>query len=117
MSLKNPKYFGPGYWISWHIKAYKSNTYDKKCETARSIVIDISGLLCASCKIDSIEYVKNNPLMYVVKSNDKFSLFKWTVDFHNYVNRKLNKKLLIFEEAKTMYGEEGMFIIRIFVSS
>lgn len=108
MSFKNPKYFGPGYWISWHLQSYKANNYDKKCETARGIVIDISGLPCSKCKEDSIEYVKNNPLMNVVKNKDKLSLFKWTVDFHNHVNRKLNKDLLNFEQAKLMYSDEGM---------
>ena len=30
MYNNSPEYFGPGYWISWHLKAYKANTYEKK---------------------------------------------------------------------------------------
>ena len=104
MSYTDPAYIGPGYWVSWHIKSLKSDTLNKKRETARSIAIDISGFPCLKCKQHSISYVKEHPLLKSVESKDPLSMFNWTVDFHNAVNERLDKKLMNAEEANMLYS-------------
>tara|TARA_R100000664_G_C2733793_1_gene123770 strand:- start:243 stop:614 length:372 start_codon:yes stop_codon:yes gene_type:complete len=104
MYNNSPEYFGPGYWISWHLKAYKANTYEKKVEVSRSIVIDVSNLPCMTCRKDALEYIRKNQLMPSVKDKDPLSIFKWTVKFHNFVNEKLGKEIVNFQTAEEMWN-------------
>lgn len=104
----NPKYIGPGYWASWHLKALQATDKTRKEEVARSIVIDISNFPCKNCREDSIEYIKKYPILPAVNSNEPLSVFKWTVNFHNYVNLKLNKSVLNWREAKEAWEGESM---------
>ena len=95
----NPKYLGPGYWASWHIKSIYCDTLQKKGEVARNIALDIKNFPCIKCQDHAKYYVSKNPLMKAVKNKDPMSMFKWTVDFHNEVNMRLNKKTFTYEEA------------------
>lgn len=95
----SPKYLGPGYWASWHIKSIYSDTESKKAEVARNIALDIKNFPCLTCQNHAKYYVSKNPLMKAVKDKDKMSMFKWIVDFHNEVNLRLNKKVFTYEEA------------------
>jgi len=68
----------------------------------REIIIEFIEYLpkvmdCKLCKRHYIEYINsNNP-------KDSDDLFKWTVDLHNHVNEKLNKKLWTLDEATEKY--------------
>jgi hypothetical protein len=105
MYNNSPDYFGPGYWIAWHLKAYKANTYRKKAEASRSIVIDVSNIPCEKCRKDALEYMRNNQLITSVENKkDELSLFKWTVLFHNFVNKKLGKEIITLEQAIELWN-------------
>ena len=105
MYNNSPEYFGPGYWIAWHLKAYKADTYIKKTEVSRSIVIDVSNIPCKTCKHDALGYMRDNQLISFVENNkDPLSLFKWTVKFHNFVNKKLDKEEVSLEQAIEMWN-------------
>ena len=93
------KYLGPGYWASWHIKSIYSDTESKKGEVARNIALDIKNFPCLKCQTHAKYYVSRNPLIKAVKNKDPLSMLKWTVDFHNEVNLRLNKKIFTYEEA------------------
>ena len=98
------KYLGPGYWASWHIKSVYSNTEPKKGEVARNIALDIKNFPCLKCQTHARYYVSRNPLIKAVKDKDPLSMLKWTVDFHNEVNLRLNKKIFTYEEALQMWN-------------
>lgn len=104
----NPKYIGPGYWTSWHLKTINSDTENKKAEVARNIALDIQNFPCLKCKNHAKEYVSRNPLIKAVKSNHPLSLFAWTVNFHNSVSLRLNKKIYQIEEARKMWVGEAV---------
>jgi len=107
----NPKHIGPGYWCNWHSTSLIANDEEKKSVVAKAIVMAIKVFPCVDpCRKDFINYIKKNPLLPAVKNeNDSLSLFKWTVDAHNYVNKKLGKRVLNWEEAKNAWeGGEGM---------
>mgnify|MGYP003628185089 CR=1 FL=1 len=108
----NPAYIGPGYWAAWHIKSMKADTREKKAETARSISIDVLNFPCNDCNKDAREYVKTHSLLDPINDSDPLSLFNWTVDFHNFVNQKLKKKIgsLTHETAKRMWSEDSICI-------
>lgn len=103
----DPKYLGPGYWASWHIKSIYANTQSKKGEVARNIALDIKNFPCLKCQTHAKFYVSRNPLMDAVKSKDPLSMLKWTVDFHNEVNLRLDKKIFTYDEALAMWNGSG----------
>ena len=93
------KYLGPGYWASWHIKSIYADTESKKGEVARNIALDIKNFPCLKCQTHAKYYVSKNPLIKAVKNKDPLSMLKWTVDFHNEVNLRLNKKIFTYDDA------------------
>lgn len=101
------KYLGPGYWASWHIKSIYANTESKKGEVARNIALDIKNFPCLKCQTHAKFYVSRNPLIKAVKNKDNLSMLKWTVDFHNEVNLRLNKKIFSYDEALKMWNGSG----------
>ena len=72
----NPKYIGPGYWASWHIKGLYTDNEEKKGELARCVAIDIKNFPCLECRNHAKNYVGRNPLMRAVKDSDPLSMFK-----------------------------------------
>ena len=101
------KYLGPGYWASWHIKSFSADTKKKKGEIARCIAMDIKNFPCLKCREHAKVYVKSNPLIDAVNDSNILSLFKWTVDFHNEVNFRLDKKIISLPEAVHMWNGEN----------
>lgn len=105
----NPKHIGPGYWANWHSTSLAADKEELKIVVAKSIVFAVENFPCNHCKKDFIKYIKSNPLLPVVKNKDPLSLFKWTVNAHNYVNHKLNKSIITWLKAKEMWeGKEGI---------
>lgn len=105
----NPKHIGPGYWANWHTTSLIADTKEKKTTVARGIVMAVETFPCKDpCRKDFIKYIKNNPLLPAVESEDPLSLFKWTVDAHNYVNKKLDKTTYSWTEAKEAWEGKGM---------
>jgi len=107
----DPKYLGPGYWASWHLKSIHANTTRKKAEIARNIALDIANFPCLKCKNHAKEYVSRNPLIDAVKDKDEFSIFNWTINFHNEVNVRLNKKTYTLEDAKALWTGDKSFCV------
>jgi len=105
----DPKYLGPGYWASWHLKSVHADTPRKKAEIARNIALDIANFPCSKCKTHSKEYVSRHPLMEAVKDKDKLSMFNWTVNFHNEVNLRLGKNLYTLDDSLAMWTGDKSF--------
>lgn len=105
----NPAYIGPGYWASWHIKGLKADTREKKLELARCISIDVLYFPCEACQKDASEYIRTNSMYTAINSDDPFSMFNYTVDFHNYVNLKLKKSIgtLDYENARIIWTKHS----------
>ena len=53
---------------------------------------------CYTCSENYKDHLQKLPITPQVLQNTK-SLFKWTVEVHNLVNKSLNKRLLSYEEA------------------
>ncbi|AHL67526.1 hypothetical protein DH26_gp029 [Chloriridovirus anopheles1] len=59
-------------------------------------------LPCKDCQDHAFEYIKNTNLDKVVQSRD--SLFVFFFDFHNAVNKRLNKPQFLLSDALKKYG-------------
>lgn len=63
---------------------------------------------CVFCSLGYVQHITERPLD-LSDLNDKKSLFKWTVDIHNLVNKKLNKPQMSHEAAWDFYNNPGNF--------
>jgi hypothetical protein len=92
--IKDPKVFGPGTWNNLHIQGRDANTYAKKLAYIRTVELVLQSLWCGTCREDSLAYLKEHPLtLYwnIIVDGEDVGMFYWSVDFHNWVNRKLGK--------------------------
>ena len=101
-----PEVFGPPLWFSLHNASafYPDNAPPVHAERMKNIIIGIPVLIpCGTCKEHATVYIEKNKhqLMEICKTRTK--LFEFFVDFHNYVNKRLGKKEVTVDEAKSMY--------------
>ena len=103
----NPNYineFGNSYWNIIHLEAFKLmiKKLNKKDESKLLIEIEeyfnmlsylIDNMMC-SCKNHATRLILINKFDFY---ND--DIFKWTIDLHNSVNTRLNKKIKTYDEA------------------
>jgi FAD-linked sulfhydryl oxidase len=90
----NPEIWGPSGWIFIHSIALQypisPTTFDKK----RYIHFfkSLGHILpCCLCQTHYQYYLKTHKKMFDRAFSNRKSLFKWTLQFHNYVNKKLKK--------------------------
>lgn len=105
----DPRYIGPGYWTSWHLKSLKATKKNEKAEVSRCIVLDIVSFPCLKCREHAKDYVRKNPLLDAVNDKKPHSLFEWTVNFHNEVNLRLEKDTYNLEDAMAMWSGDNSF--------
>ena len=86
---------------AWHFIHFVALTYpEKPTEEDKKDYLNFFNSLqktlpCPICA----EHFKENMEKIPIKLEDRESLFKWTVDIHNEVNRKNSKKILSYDEA------------------
>tara|TARA_B110000037_G_C17085506_1_gene491785 strand:+ start:194 stop:631 length:438 start_codon:yes stop_codon:yes gene_type:complete len=61
---------------------------------------------CYKCSVNYIKHLNERPLENKNLENNK-TLFKWTVDIHNIVNRDLKKKEMSYDDAWRLYHNFG----------
>lgn len=78
----------------------KNEIYNKK---VRDILINLNDVFpCPTCKITYNVYLDKLRLLDL---REGMVLFKWSVELHNEVNRKLNKPEWIYEMALLKWSE------------
>lgn len=111
-----PKIWGRYIWTSIHIIALgypdKPTPEDKK--HYKQFFIDLWKVIpCYKCSMNYQKHFQELPIDEYL--TDNMSLFKWTVDFHNIVNRELGKQEWSFEDSlekfrKIARGEDEKFV-------
>ena len=102
----NPNVFGPPLWFSLHNASvyYPANASPLHAERMKNIILGIPVLLpCDTCKEHATNYIeeKKHLLSDICKTQE--TLFEFFVDFHNYVNERLGKPIVSYNEAKRLY--------------
>lgn len=76
---------GPGYWAMFTIRCLHSATEKDRKETINMIVNDIQSFPCIDpCRKHALAYLRDHPF--------EDDMVKWVMDFHNFVNRRLEKE-------------------------
>lgn len=99
--------WGPSFWTTLHIIAYQTK---KNINGFIPLVKQIvEKLPCESCVKDGLIYIKNHPLKKIalLPNGDDISPFVWMCDFHNYVNRKLNKPEITWTDAYERFHNQS----------
>lgn len=95
----NPQLWGPYFWQTFHFTAFgypeepnemDKDVYSKFFENFMKI------LPCDKCSVSSQELYSETELQDALESRDK--LIRWSYDFHDKVNKKLDKKSPTFEK-------------------
>jgi hypothetical protein len=89
----DPKKTGPGMWLTIHILAFNSTTIDSQKIFCSTIKIICSNIPCSNCRQHAMDYIESNPPEKYI-SEDSKSIFKWSCDFHNDVNKRTNSTIL-----------------------
>lgn len=105
-------FWGKHFWLSIHMIAlgypFKPSLEDTKNYTA--FFENLYHVIpCTICSREYKEYINEHPLT-TSHIKDTESLFKWTVDIHNMVNKKLNKPYMSHDVAWNFYTNPESFI-------
>ena len=106
--ITDPRIFGPGLWFSIHITAYHAKKEEEKKAFVRFMENTRDSIQCLSCKEHCIEYMEQNPITDYwnqTYQNEEIGMFKWTVNFHNAVNSRLNKPIIPWATAYNLYSK------------
>jgi|NOAtaT_6_FD_contig_21_3224833_length_510_multi_4_in_0_out_0_1 hypothetical protein len=112
---QSPEVFGPAFWFSFHTgAAHLPDTLSPiSASRIRSFIRGIPELVpCTECSEHSRAFIEENKARI-----DNFArgddVFKFYVDFHNYINRRLNKPLVSYEKAYEMYkGGKNVVLLK-----
>ena len=86
----NPKIWGPPAWkyLESVVEAYPTNPDQIEKNIMLSVMVHMSkSIPCYSCQYHFQEYLEKYP----VATQSKETMAKWLNDFHNSVNKRLNK--------------------------
>jgi hypothetical protein len=105
-NTRNPNVWGPGLWSFLHISSinYIPDSIEKRKMT-RDFIISLPFMLpCNDCSEHAKKYVADSTdkLNEICSSRD--NLFRFYVDFHNFVNFKHHKKMYSYQEAWDQWG-------------
>lgn len=93
---------GPGIWFSIHIMALFARDITTAKAVSYSIYKIIERIRGSRCRINAKKYISHYP-------PDTRNIFKWTVTFHNSVNKRLGKKTYTINEAREIYYNTEIF--------
>tara|TARA_B100001093_G_scaffold509521_1_gene573701 strand:+ start:1686 stop:2156 length:471 start_codon:yes stop_codon:yes gene_type:complete len=100
----DPTVWGPKLWFVIHTFAlnYPDNpSYEDKRVMEEFFNNLKSTIPCQKCKIHYRQRLQQNPVISYL--DNRQSIFKYTVDLHNQVNKSLGKKIYTYDEAVEIY--------------
>lgn len=104
--INDPNVWGPSQWLCFHLF---STQYPEKAspivkEHMKNYILAIPYTLpCESCSNHARSFIEGNYNQLDIVCSGKMNLFKFFVDFHNYVNVRYNKPIMSVEDAWKLY--------------
>ena len=106
--IVNTKEWSRGLWRFIHCmcSVYSNTPSEPEKISAIKFIESLEYIIpCSECRIHYSNYIKNYNLSDIVSAGQK--LETWFFDFHNDVNKRLNKPLLKRHEFMKMYPREN----------
>jgi hypothetical protein len=106
--IKNslPYVFGPPVWFTLHNAAshYPEEASPIYAEKMKNIILSIPLLIpCKTCKLHATAYIEDIKDYLPDICASRKNLFNFFVDFHNFVNKRLDKPIISYDEAKILF--------------
>jgi hypothetical protein len=103
----SPDIWGRHYWFMFHLGSYNYPLCASSIvsQQMKQFILGIPYMLpCEECRSHALLYINNlyDELDTITSGRD--ALFKFFVDFHNAVNKRLNKSQYSYEEVYKMYS-------------
>ena len=100
-----PDIWGKHFWYTIHFIALdfpeKPNNEDKR--DFQTFFENLHKVIpCYKCSINYVKHLKDRPLENNDLENNE-TLFRWTVDIHNIVNKNLKKRQMSYDDAWKLY--------------
>ena len=112
----NPEMWGPYFWQTFHFTAFgypeNPNGMDKYVYKIFFMYF-MKILPCDKCYISSQKIIDTNLLEKALESRE--SLIRWSYNFHDKVNKKLNKTSPGFEKFKYDFQNRNSNVIHILI--
>ena len=102
----DPNVWGPKLWFVIHTFAlnYPDNPNYEDKRVMEEFFNNLKYTIpCEKCRIHYTQRLERNPIMNYLDSRQ--SLFKFTIDLHNQVNKSLGKRLYNYDEVVEIYRE------------
>lgn len=108
----DPKIWGKHMWSSIHFIAlgFPQTPSEKQKLDYKNFFDNLYKVLpCNKCSEHLEHTMKNELPLHANNLSNTTELFKWTVELHNIVNKRLKKKRMSFKEAENIYYKRDMF--------
>ena len=115
ITTQSPDVFGPAMWFTLHTgAAHLPNTLSPiSIARTKAFINGIPEMVpCIECSEHARAFIEDNKLAIDnMKRGD--DVFKFYVDFHNYVNKRLKKPTITYEKAYDMYkGGKNVMVMK-----
>jgi hypothetical protein len=111
----SPEVFGPAFWFSFHTGAahLPENLSPISLSRIRAFINGIPELVpCIDCSEHSRAFIEENKAK-INNFRRGDDVFRFYVDFHNYINLRLGKPLVSYEKAYEMYkGGKNVVLLK-----
>ena len=105
----SPGVWGPGVWLSLHSLGHQADSEEKIPAFIQSVNVIVSELPCDDCRKDGVSYIQTHPIEVCkdLKNTDGKCIgpFYWVHGYHNWVNRKIGKEELGYDEVYNYFEE------------
>lgn len=108
----DPNVWGRHMWASIHFisLAYPTNPSETDKATFKNYFEQLHKVLpCQKCSQHLNETMRSEHPLYANHLSSKHELFKWTVELHNIVNKRLGKKTISVDDAYDIYMKKSNF--------
>jgi hypothetical protein len=107
------KYTGPGTWHIIHTKAFLAKGDELKRHFIHFMKNEIQpNLNCAECREHCYSYISSTNMEDYINKKDKdgndIGLFFWTWEFHNAVNKRINKQQISWDDAYDYFNTQNI---------
>lgn len=102
----NPKLWGPHLWYYLHYSSmnYPENPTPQQINAMKDFLCNLSVTIpCKNCSRHYNKYIQNHRENLQKICSDKNNLINFLIDIHNEVNKRNNKPVLSYEDAKNLY--------------
>lgn len=114
----DPMYIGPGSWNIIHRRAWMARNPKNQKEFIEFMTDICHHFPCMVCRGHCSEYIENHPMeeylgvMVKITDDEKLPLgmFIWTWKFHNAVNTRLQKPIMSWDTAYSLYSDSNNLV-------